>query len=155
MDRPVRGSWYDFWIVLLLAGVGVGCGSSDTNNGRPMGEVTGKVTYQGKPVAGASIVFLPTTRDVPVGAAITDQAGKYTLSISGRKQGAVTGSYQVGISLSAPYDGPVPAGMNPEYVKEQYPGKPLIPQKYFSAATSKLTAQVKLGHNSFDFSLQD
>ncbi len=153
MNQRYRVSWYEFWILLFVSSIPVGCGRSD--DGPPMGDVTGTVTYQGKPVPGASILFVPTTRETPAGAAITDSAGKYRLSISGQKQGAVTGSYQVSIALSAPFDGPIPAGMNPEYAKEIYAGKPLIPQRYFSATKSGLTAEVEPGHNTFDFALQD
>ncbi|MDB5334643.1 MAG: carboxypeptidase regulatory-like protein [Planctomycetaceae bacterium] len=141
-------------ILLFMAAVSAGCGSSDAD-GPPMGQVTGKVTYQEKPVVGANIVFLPTTRETPAGAAVTDSAGKYTLSISGHQQGAVTGSYQVSITLHAPYDGPVKEGENPEYAKEIYRGKSLIPEKYGSPTTSKLTADVEPGRNTFDFALQD
>lgn len=153
MNHRCEVCWYEFWILLVASSILVGCGSSDS--GPPMGDVTGTVTYQGKPVSGASILFVPTTRETPAGAAVTDSNGKYRLSISGQKQGAVTGAYQVSIALSAPFDGPIPAGMNPEYAKEIYPGKPLIPQKYFSATKSGLTANVEPGHNTFDFALQD
>ena len=120
-----------------------------------MGEVSGTVTYQGKPVAGANIVFLPTTRDTPAGAAITESDGGYKLSISGHQKGAVTGSYKVSIALHAPYDGPIPEGMNPEMAKENYRGKALVPEKYLNPTTSGLTAEVKPGSNKFDFALQD
>ena len=149
-----NSSWTRFWILCCVTMSSMGCGGSGGSS-RPMGDVTGIVTYQNKPVVGANIVFLPTTRDTPAGAAITDSGGRYKLSVSGHQTGAVTGSYQVSIALNAPYDGPIPEGMSPEMAKENFPGKPLIPQKYFAAATSKLTAEVKPGSNTFNFVLAD
>jgi len=120
-----------------------------------MGDVTGTVTYQGKPVVGASIVFLPSKREIPVGAAVTDSGGAYKLGISGREKGAVVGDYKVTIVLNAPYDGPLPSGMSLEAARETLLGKALIPEKYFKTETSGLTADVKPGTNKFDFTLQD
>ena len=143
-----------FWILSCLVMLSLGCGGAGAPS-RPMGDVTGTVTYQEKPVVGANIVFLPTVRDTPAGAAVTDGAGRYKLIIAGYQKGVVTGSYKVSIALNAPYDGPIPEGMNPEMAKENYRGKPLIPEKYFNPSTSGLTAEVKSGSNTFDFALQD
>ena len=122
-----------------------------------MGDVTGTVTYNGKPVADASIVFLPKTKDTRAAVAVTDASGYYSLNTSGELAGAIVGPFQVSIVARAPYDGPVPEGVSPAYAKELYQneGKPLIPEKYFSPQTSGLTADVKPGDNRFDFELKD
>lgn len=142
---------------LLLTILISGCGKLP-NNGPPMGYVHGVVTYNGKPVEQASVVFVPTTVGTPAAVGITDSGGYYELSISGAKEGAVAGPYQVTIALRAPYDGQIPEGMSPVYAQElfQNQGKPLIPEKYFAAKTSGLTADVKADkRNTFDFALTD
>ena len=143
-------------LLALAGGLAVGCGRPE-KPGPQMGTVTGRVIYQDKPVTDASVVFLPKTPGTRAAAAVTDADGNYSLSTFGVDDGAIVGAYQVSIALSAPYRGPVPEGMSPAYAKElfQNQGEPLIPKKYFSPATSGLAADVKPGHNSFDFTLQD
>lgn len=145
-------------LVLLSAAVAfaAGCGVS-AKSGPPMGDVTGTVTYNKKPVAEANVTFFPTEKGKRPAVGMTNSSGKYRLSISGTEQGAVAGPCQVAIVLRAPYDGPIPEGMSPGYAKEQFQnqGKPLIPEKYFSTQSSGLSVEVKPGRNVFDFALQD
>jgi hypothetical protein len=147
-DAPV------IWV--LVASLSLGCGSSG-KPGPAMGDVSGTVRYRGKPVANASVVFLPKTPDTRAAAVTTDADGDYRLSTYGVNDGAVVGSFQVSIVARAPYDGPVPEGMSSAYAKEvfQNSGQPVIPERYFSPNTSGLTAEVKPGANVFDFPLPD
>lgn len=149
------GSRNDFWILLLLV-VAAGCGPAP-ETGPPMGDVTGTISYSGKPVAGASVTFIPAAKGMRPAVGMSDSAGRYRLSISGEKEGAIAGPCLVTIVLRAPYDGPVPEGVSPAYAQElfQNQGKPLIPEKYFSTETSGLSIVVKTGRNVFDFTLQD
>ena len=66
-------------VVCLLAGLVValpaGCGR------RTMATVTGKVTYQGRAVPDAFVMFSPTAG--PASGAVTDAAGEYTLLTGG------------------------------------------------------------------------
>ena len=154
MQLRGRSRRIEYGILVSLALLAGGCGSG-TKSGPPMGDVRGTITYQQQPVAGANVTFVPTTRETPAAAAVTGSDGSYKLSISGQQQGAVTGNYQVMITLNAPYDGPLPKDMSAEAAKEIYVGKSLIPEKYRSPATSQLTAEVKPGSNTLDFVLQD
>ena len=64
--------------VTAFAGSALGCGSEETFHG-----VTGRVTLDGEPLAGASVVFLPETADSKVLVGLTDDTGLYTLSWTG------------------------------------------------------------------------
>lgn len=143
-------------LTCLVLALVTGCSNADPK-GPAMGDVSGRVTYQEKPVANANIVFLPTARDTLAAAATTDDDGRYRLSTRGVNDGAIAGSFKVSIVARAPYDGPIPEGMSPAYAKEtlQNQGKPLIPERYFSPATSGLSADVKKGSNALDFPLTD
>lgn len=143
-------------VALFVFALVSGCTNADPK-GPAMGDVSGRVTYNDKPVANANIVFLPTARDTLAAAAITDEDGRYRLSTRGVNDGAIVGPFKVSIVARAPYDGPIPEGMSPAYAKEtfQHQGKPLIPERYFSPSTSGLIADVKKGSNSFDFPLND
>jgi hypothetical protein len=83
-------------LVLFLA---VGCGD------RSVARVSGRVTLNGEPLAGAAVVFQP----VPVpgssnpgrgSAGVTDAEGRYTLKLVGtEKEGAVLGKHKVRIVM--------------------------------------------------------
>lgn len=78
----------------LLAVVCAGCGGS----GPKLFPVSGTVTYDGKPLAGASILFIPQGGRPSIGT--TDASGKYTISTIG-KPGAPAGLYGVTISKTS------------------------------------------------------
>ena len=70
----------------------VGCG------GASFVPVTGTVTLDGKPLAGAAVNFTPATAGQgQVAQGQTDESGKFTLSSVGGL-GAVPGSYKIGVS---------------------------------------------------------
>ena len=126
--------------VLLLMGLltctccWIGCGG-----GEPSGSVSGKVTYNGKPVTPGVVQFM--NPDTGIGAsAQLDASGAYkVLSLR-------TGEYQVAIQ-----DPPVPS---PEEVgKGAQVQKVDVPDKYVDPLTSGLTATISEGENSVDFTL--
>lgn len=78
---------------LLMIASG-GCGRSDRPNTVP---VSGKVTLDGVPVEGASVMFRPEGPGRP-GTALTDANGIYSLSSYGEpNDGAVPGIYTVAV----------------------------------------------------------
>ena len=67
--------------------------------------VSGVVTLDGKPLAGASVAFQPrgnSSEPRPTSVATTDDQGKYSLSvISSSREGAVVGDHLVWLSTSS------------------------------------------------------
>lgn len=126
--------------LLSLAVVTVGC------KGRPPGQVekqptvpvTGMVTYKGRGVPNASVVFLAVDGKV-ASRGSTDGAGLFTLSSFGQQDGAPLGRYKVIVASSG--------------VKEVEPGvlapepeggfKSPVPTKYANPNTTDIVMQVK------------
>lgn len=139
-----------YWPALLLALTMAGCGA--TSDAPATFPVTGVVTLDGQPVAGADVAFLPAASDTEAAPAqaVTDDAGHFevaTLFDQGRtsRQGMKLGTYVVQITKT---ERPPPAaGLS------QAP-KNVLPRKYASAATSGLNATVTAdGENELTFSL--
>ena len=133
--------------LFFLSTVGLtlaGCGAT----GPGMAQVTGKVTYQGKPVPKGTVSFVPTA---PGGRNATGQiveSGEYRLQTENPGDGALTGDYNVSISAR---DNAVL-----DYIpKKPIPPKYLAPAKYENPTTSGLKATVKSGSNTVDFDLAD
>lgn len=103
-----------------------------------MAEVTGKVTYKGKPIPEGTIMFVPQSGFAAAGTINAD--GTYRL-ISGKPgDGAVIGRHK--IAVIPPF--------------QPQAGYPSFPKKYQDAETSGLVAEVgKDGPNTFDFELTD
>jgi hypothetical protein len=101
--------------------------------------VSGKVTIAGKPVPGARVVFVPTTKDDPkkppstCPAGEADAEGNYTL-MWGDNEGAQAGNYKV-IIMAFQKHGP----------GDDTDARPpsLIPDRYTTPASSGLEAVVK------------
>ena len=145
--------------VVMVAGL-VGC-----DGGAGTVDVSGTVTYKGKPVEGASVIFAPTDSGGKSAAGTTDAQGHFTLTTLEAGDGAVPGAYAVTISK---VEGGAAAGgtqTEEEAYESAFPGsdteeaaeaKDLLPAKYKTAATSKLTATVEAsGENDFPFELKD
>ena len=106
-----------------------------------LGQVSGTVTLDGQPLAGANVVFKPTTGSTSTGQ--TDAQGKYSLSYGHGLQGAVIGEHTVMIST---YE----MRINQEAgTSEEIPEK--VPAKYNQQTTLK--ASVQAGENTADFAL--
>jgi hypothetical protein len=88
-------------LLLMLAVLCLsGCGSSD---GYTLVPVSGTITLDGKPLAGASVSFQRTGGDTTVGpgsGAVTDASGKYELKTAeaNSQMGAVVGQHVVRIT---------------------------------------------------------
>ncbi len=143
----------------------IGCSGSGSLDTEP---VTGVVTVDGTPVAGATVMFTPVTEGQGAAATgSTDENGVYTLTSvavgeAAAKAGAGTlpGEYFVGVSKSVAetamseeeaYDKgveykPLPPGQAPKV-------KYVVPQKYNNPKTSGLKATVESGENDIPLEL--
>jgi len=178
-----RGLVCDLVVAMaMVVATSMGC-SSDGGGGdlAKTYPVTGTVTYNGRPVVGASVVFVPTAKTGEAAVAVTDASGKYALKSSGAREGAVPGSYGVKISKAESQDEAASAGdsggdsgsassgddlvddyganYNPDAEEDEAAPKSMnfLPAKYGSPSTSGLSATVSndTSKNVFDFTLKD
>ena len=142
---------------LLLTGMSIviGCGSQAGIDGTT--PVTGTVTHQGKPVAGATVVFAPEGSGRSA-SGMTDASGRFQLTTLAAGDGAMPGKYQVSISKTE-VTGDLSREEAEAYFQEHgeaptAASKELLPEKYKSPTTSELTAEVTDGGpNNFAFDL--
>jgi hypothetical protein len=117
--------------LVFCATVLAGCGQGT----RPaLGTVHGKVTLDGRPLAGAGVVFMPEGKGRD-SMGVTDAQGNYTLNYIRESQGAAVGWHAVRITAGDPLSGkpePVPARYN---------------------VTTELRREVKAGENEINFDL--
>jgi hypothetical protein len=115
-----------------------GCGT-----GKPMGEVSGKVTFEGKPVAEGMVSFMNPTAGTGGEGQLKD--GRYSLTAP-----LPPGEYKVMVIplIVRQQEG----GKGPKVGVEQ--PAPDIPEKYRAIGTTDLKATVKEGPNTLDFDMK-
>lgn len=151
-------------LALGMAMLAASCSRGDRPKVVP---VTGVITYHNLPVEDASVMFTPIGIGKEKAAtAVTDAAGKFQLSTFGQADGAVPGQYKVTVFKSPPAaeTGDIENEVDENKVALQAADqelpetevKPFLPEKYASAGTTLLDANVKDGEkNEFSFELQD
>jgi hypothetical protein len=129
------------FVVLVAAVLACGCGDG---SGKVL-PVQGTVTLEKEPLAKGTITFHPDKSKgnnatvTPVG---TIENGKYSLATRS-KEGAPPGWYKVTITSTVP--------SNP---KDEYSvPKSVISEKYNDPSKSGLTAEVKEGKSTYDFTV--
>ena len=149
-------------ILVTIGIVLTGCWGSSRP---PTYPVTGTVTSQGKPVAGAAITFVPTDQKGEAASAITDSQGKYALTTWQAGDGARPGEYRVKLSKQeqATVD-PSKMVKNLSIEEEQKiyveskkpapPAKRLIPSKFENEETSGLIHKVEKKATTFDIKIE-
>jgi len=151
----LRPALFGMLVVVAVAG----CGSSNPSTY----PVTGTVTHDGKPLAGANVGFSATDENTRGAIGVTDSEGKYSLTTFEQGDGAMAGTFKVTISKfdgpattvqladpSADIGGEMPADYKPEAARAAAPSKNLVPQKYLRPQTTPLSFTVETGANSFD-----
>lgn len=155
MQQCILPRWTSAALVCcLLAGCG---GGGNTLHTVP---VTGTVTLNGEPLAGATVLFAPNDAGGVSAMGTTDEQGRYTLS-QASNQGALPGTYKVVIEHYTTLDGkPIPTSEDPaaqmdvEQLRAQGQVKQTLPPKYSGFDQSELNATVKEeGENKHDFPL--
>ena len=131
-------------IAAFLVGLGTLAGCS--RGSRPLGRVTGIVTFAGKPVTNGTVVFMPAESGPPATGDLGPD-GRYTLKTLAPDDGAVVGKHLVMITA---FEKLTPEEAN--NIKRM--PKMLVPTKYSDAKTSKLTADVAPGDNEINFPLK-
>jgi hypothetical protein len=128
---------FSFSLFTLLAAIGCG--------GDSRFEITGSVSYQGRPIESGSIDFQPLEDAASSGSASISN-GRYTIP---QKLGLTPGKYRVSITTvgAKPQAKDVPPGSG-----DATPPKEKLPEKYNSQST--LTYQVVSGKNEANFNLE-
>jgi hypothetical protein len=131
-----------------------GCGDDPQGLAR----VSGRVRYNGQPLANATVTFVPEEQGARTASGTTDNKGYYRLTTFEYLDGAKVGKHRVAVqalekvSLEELERIPTP--------EEQRAGKPpqklLSPARYRDINTSGFTAEVVARKkNVFDFDLKD
>jgi hypothetical protein len=124
------------------------CGQ--VNDQPELGQVTGTVTMDGKPIAGVAVVFYPDSGRPA--RALTDAEGKYDLVYIRDAHGTKLGHNRVEIATNEEEDDESADAQSDEDSPTPKSGKPRIPARYNTK--SELEADVKPGENVFDFELE-
>lgn len=150
----------------ILSALLVGC-SGDAGNPK-VAPVTGTVTYQGKPVGGATVSFIKEGESrSSVG--VTDSQGRFQLSTFGNNDGAVIGDNVVTIAKKIASTAAPPATpqtdpmemMKRMRAESEKPAEKVktdeLPEKYLDPVASGLKAIVSADSkkNDFKFDLVD
>jgi hypothetical protein len=127
---------------LLLSGCG---GAGDVDYG-PLGTVSGKVTFQGAPLAEGQILIEKQGGGGSGGAEIQPDG---TYKVVDTKGGVSVGTYNVSIVPPT-----VEKDLGPNTPPTQEPKEMAnLPKKYHTFETSGLTVEIKEGENTKDFDL--
>lgn len=147
--------------VIALAVNLSGCGGAKTEAPAYMSRivpVSGTVTFNGEPLADATILFEPEqTGEMESAAGATDAEGKYELKTivvgQGPQMGAVPGAYRVVVTKFVMPDGSkAPSDMS-DADAEAEGARELIPERYSDFGSTTLTADVPEGGGTVDFDL--
>lgn len=165
--RPVKvniNEWASC-TVLLCVGlwfVGIaGCGPRTRLEG--LAPVEGTVTFRGKPVEGASVVFVPATAGKRAAVGTTDATGRFRLTTKDPGDGALPGAYAIAVSKTEASGG-LSAAEAEQWSRNRenfgrYPPPPKItehlPEKYKAANTSGFQATVTGGRNTVNLALEE
>lgn len=152
------------WFILgfALAAAVAGCFGS---NRPPTYPVSGTVTWKGKPVEGARVVFVPQQPGGQAAAGITDAQGRYRLTTYVEGDGAPEGEYRVKVTM---YDVRTPTKAEKEaylsiedeqklrFAGDELPTPParnLLPRQYEDENTSGITHTVPRGPSTLDIAI--
>ncbi len=149
--RSITTKSFDLMTLALIAGLvtlsGCAGGGAEGEADRPARTpASGKVTYGGDPVEGATVVLSPTSQDGKPATGLTDASGMFTLRTFETDDGAIAGEYKVTVtklktsaSSTVSEDDP---NYDPEAADDSDEPEHLIPEKYSSAETTDLKATI-------------
>lgn len=135
---------YQSGVKALVFGLGLSLSSLllvGCDSGPKLVKAEGSLTYKGKPVSEADVVFVPDAGGAPV-IGRTDQEGKFVLTTDG-KQGAYVGSYKVAVTAvrqKRKVDEAEAVAMTSAQIAANH--ESAIPIKFNNTISSGLTAQV-------------
>ena len=138
MDTKMKLSSLSLLFVVVTL---TGCGS----DGPELADVSGTVTFNGKPLRGAIVTFVPQAGG-STSSGVTGADGGYELMYLRDKHGAMLGKHNVTIKMEKLTQDDMAEGeVVPEFVR--------VPEKYQQPGS--LTAEVDSGDNDIDFELTE
>jgi hypothetical protein len=140
LNRSVR------FALLVPLVVVAGCGGHKT------AEVTGTVTYDGKPLQSGTIILETSGARPAVGKIVDGQIVEVTTYKPG--DGAPLGEHKVAIQSVAAASSAETKNPGDKISTDYMTAKPLIPPIYGDPATSGLTATISSGKNELKFDLK-
>ncbi len=153
MNRELMG-----WLCFVAMSMGCSGGVDKSKANRPITALAnGVITYNGKPLDGALIVFVPDASGGTSAAAVSNSKGEFTAMAFSPEQGAVPGKYTVTVSkmLEPAVEQPDESGHDAPVAKVVKP-KSLIPIKYSQSKTSTLKVEVPAeGTESLKLEMKD
>lgn len=133
-------------LLLTVTCVIAGCGGQ---GGIDLTSVTGTVTSDGQPLAGADVTFMPVGEEGSPSAGTTDASGNFDLKYSDGRSGAALGSHQVVITLGGgPTSEPTEGGGE----EGGSGGMMVMPEPVEYYKTAEVTAD---GENKFTFEVME
>lgn len=160
--RHFRGSAVELLAVLavLVVLAVAGCGRP---SGVSFAPVTGRVVFNGQPLAAGTIHFFPDESkgtSGPMSTGVLQSDGSYSLCGPGQNVGAMVGSHRVYLTMPPPELGPTPVLVDGKVVVQAPPRDApsgtaaKIPKQFLRPETSAWTATVSEGKaNVLDFEI--
>jgi len=153
-------------LAIAVSGLLQGCGDSGPPR-LPVYKVTGKITFNGNPVADADVTFSPRDKQA-VASGRTDKDGKFTLTTYVAGDGAAEGGYSVLVTKSRPTNAAKPpahgltitsvdgAAMHSATQAQAESGADAagIPSRYSLLGQSDLSADVKKSSSPQEVTLE-
>lgn len=123
------------WLTVFVLVAATGCG------GQNFQAVSGKVTFDGKPLANAEVVFAPMETEQngnpgPASFGVTDENGNFSLATQTGIQGAIVTRHRVGITVKGPSEEEISAKID-----EALPKNRSISEKEFTRLEKAARAQ--------------
>ncbi|MEP3478751.1 MAG: carboxypeptidase-like regulatory domain-containing protein [Fuerstiella sp.] len=142
--------------LVLLTLFSVGCGAGEVVDRPETFPVTGVVSLDGSPLAGATVTFRPKKKGGRGAVGMTDETGTYELMTFDTADGALPGDYMITVVKQehTPGDPSYTDSNSDNYGKNPPPEAEaktidIVPSKYSDAKTSGFTASVSEGENNF------
>lgn len=135
-----RHAMYGLVVILVTVMPSAGCGRRVA-----LVPADGRVTLDGSPVAGASVLVQPAAG--PAARGLTAADGRFSLGTYAARDGVMPGPAAVSISCYEQKPLPAPGSGEPPL------GKNVLPDRYADASTSGLRVVIEAGMSPLEFRL--
>jgi len=146
--------------LLVIALVGCLAASGCKKTPPPIVEAKGRITLNGKPLARASVQFIPELKDFGAefnSSALTDEKGEFTLTCATNNQpGAVVATHRVLVTEYTPDNARGMDAQSQERQAKHYASltnRP-IPEEYGNFTTTPLRVTVEQGKSTYEVELK-